>query len=126
MHGPRKCFDRLPREILVPIAIIAGFPISIIRTYAVFLDQITIYHDYALGICKPRNKPVSIPQGGPFLVRFLALPIAPWTVLMRVQGAIPRALADDLTTTTVGDNVMVSTVATLASTFEYLTPCEAR
>ena len=53
-------------------------------------------------------------------MRSLAFFSAPWTVLMRVHGAIPRALADDLTTLTVGDSAMVSTVAALPNAFEYL------
>ena len=39
---------------------------------------------------------------------------------MQVQGAIPRALADDLTTISIGENAMPSTTAALYATFEYL------
>ena len=53
-------------------------------------------------------------------MRFLALTIAPWTQLMRVQGAIPRALADDLTTVSIGHGACQSNNAALLTTYEYL------
>ena len=93
-----KCFDRILREVIIPIAIRAGFPISIIITYLAYIENITIYHDHARGLGKPRKHQLPIPQGCPFSMRPLALIIAPRTKIMQVQGAIPRALADDLTT----------------------------
>ena len=115
-----ECFDRILREITIPAAVVAGFPINILKTYMAFLNTITIYHDYALGLGKPRNRHVSIPQGCPFSMRFLALIIAPWTVLMRVQGTIPRALADDVATISVGHDACETTTAALYATYEYL------
>ena len=45
-----KCFDRILREIIIPAAVMAGFPINILKTYIAFLNTITIYNDYALGL----------------------------------------------------------------------------
>ena len=45
-----KCFDRILREVITPAAVMAGFPIKILKTYMAFLNAITIYHDYALGL----------------------------------------------------------------------------
>ena len=39
---------------------------------------------------------------------------------MRVQGTIPRALADDLTTISIGDDACETTIAALYATYEYL------
>ena len=58
-----KCFDRIFKEITIPAALFAGFPVTILKIYVAFLNTITIYHDYALGPGRPRNRPVSIPQG---------------------------------------------------------------
>ena len=115
-----KCFDRILREIIIPAGVMAGLPIKILKTYMAFLRTITIYHDYALGRGKPRNRPASIPQGCPYSMRFLALIIAPLTVPMRVQGTIPRAPADDLTTIPIGHDACETTTAALYATYEYL------
>ena len=50
-----KCFDRIVKEVIIPIALVAGFPVNIMHAYIAFTDNITIYQDYALGIVKPRN-----------------------------------------------------------------------
>ena len=115
-----QCFDRILREVIIPIAIRAGFPTGILVTYLAYIENITIYHDYALGLGKPRKRPASIPQGCPLSMRSLALIIAPWTKLMQVHGAISRALADDLTTISTGENAVPSTTAALYATYEYL------
>ena len=51
---------------------------------------------------------------------FLALIIAPWTKDMQAHGAIPRALADDLTTISIGKEAIDSTIAAPRGTFGYL------
>ena len=116
----KKSFDTLPREIIIPVALTAGFPIKILEAYIAFIDQITSYPDYALGLGKPMDRPAPIPQGCHFSMTFLVPPIAPWAVLMLVQEAIPRARADDLTTITICENAMVSTVAVLRGACEFL------
>ena len=85
-----------------------------------FLTAITIYHDYSLGPGRPRNRPISIPQGCPYSLRFLAFIIAPWTVLMGVQVTNPRALSDDLTTVSTGHDACETTIAALVATYEFL------
>ena len=90
------------------------------QSYIAFIDNITIYHDYALGLGRPRQRPISIPQGCPFSMRFLALMIAPWIKVMEVQGSIPRALADDLATFATEPQSTQITTASMHATFEYL------
>ena len=53
-------------------------------------------------------------------MRFLGPPIAAWIILMRVQNTIPRALADDPTTISIGTDALETTTAALLATYGFL------
>ena len=114
-----KCFDRAQKEIIIPIALIACFPTNIMHAHRSYIANITIYHGYAVGLSKPRGRPLSIPHGCHFSMMFLVLIMSPWTKLMRVQGAIPRALASDLTTISGGEDACNSKIAALLSSYAF-------
>ena len=92
-----QCFDRIMRELVVPLALFAGMPIDILVTYIRFLEGLRIYNAYATGLGTPRQRAICIPQGCPFSMRILAIITRPWIMLVRQSGVIPRIIADDLT-----------------------------
>ena len=114
-----KCFGGIRKETTTPIAIIAGFQIKILQAYmhsSTSLPSTTTMR-WAYG---GQGECQSPSRKGPFSLRPLALIIAPWSQLMRIQGAIPRALVDDLTTIASGDNACNINISALLSTFEYI------
>ena len=90
-----KCFDQLPRDLVIAIAVRAGFPSKVARAYLFFHDNLSVRNKMAQGYGEAHHKEVGIPQGCPFSMVFLALILRPWILLQRAMGTIPRTMADD-------------------------------
>lgn len=96
MSDPAQAFDRILGELLIPLALAAGFPPALAQAYVRYVAHLRIYNHYGTGLGRPMRRRASIPQGCPYSMRFLAILIRPWLVISRVAGAVPRSLADDL------------------------------
>ena len=92
-----QAFDRLLPQIIVPVAIRAGFPRKLLMAWLRYVQHLQVTTAYVMGFGKTRRRTVSIPQGCPHSMRMLGLVVAPWCRMIRANGMIPRALADDLT-----------------------------
>ena len=60
------------------------------------MNNLIIHNQYALGLGRARSRYTSLPQGCPFSMTFLALMMVPWHQQIKLYGAIPRSLVDDL------------------------------
>ena len=79
-----------------------------------------IHNQYALGLGRARNRYTSLPQGCPFSMRFLALMMVPWHQQIKIYGAIPRSLADDLLHYAKGPNSTHVSAQAFLFTNEYI------
>ncbi len=89
-----KCFDQLSRELLQEVLHAAGAPPQIIRAYMNFHDNLIVHNSLAQGLGAGYFKPMSIPQGCPFSMCFIALLARPWILQMRnstCEGKVSRA-----------------------------------
>ena len=116
-----KCFDRIIREIVIPLAIRYGLPKSVANTYLAYMNKKHIHNVYAMGLGTPKKRTSSLPQGCSFSMRFLALVLTPWSAALKAAGAIPRAYADDLTIFVQGRLALIKLKRSLLYTNEYIT-----
>ena len=116
-----KCFDRIIREIVVPLAIKYGLPKDMANTYLAYINNINIHNVYAIGLGKPGRIVSSLSQGCSFFMRFLALVLTPWTAALRAAEVIPRAYADDLTIFVHGRRSLAKVIQASLHTNEYIT-----
>ena len=68
------------------------------------------------GLGRAFTRRCAIPQGCPIAQMAVALLTRSWTVLVRKAGAIPRALADDLSLISTGETVTAAVMKVHAAT----------
>jgi hypothetical protein len=98
-----KCFDQIVRPFVYKLLDLSGLPKPIIKAYKAFLENVSFYNAVTGGLGEPHSKRCSIPQGCPWSMTIVALIMRAWILQMRVLGALPRVLADDLTVKAYGD-----------------------
>ena len=98
-----KCFDQISLILLGLMLTHGGFPPQLWHAYYAFHSNV-VYHNSVAGMLgRPHRHPMSIPQGCPFSMTFIAFMLVPWARSMLSVGCIPRALADDILITAKGD-----------------------
>ena len=115
-----KCFDRVLREIIIPIAIKGSFPIKVATAYLVFNNNLRIHNQYLLGLGKTRQRNSTLLQGCPFSMNLLSMMMTPWCKQVEAHGGIPRVLADDLCTFYTGNDSTIEAFNGFLRTNEYL------
>ena len=87
-----KCYDALIRLIPYYVAAIAGFPMSLLHTYAAYLEGLWYFNKLAAGQGAPSRRRRSIPQGCVWSNDMLALVTLPLCRKLDTGVCIPRVL----------------------------------
>ena len=121
-----KAFDQVQRPLLLTLLMYAGVPTNIIGPYWRCIGALKYRNMVAGGLGEPYTGECSIPQGDAFNMAFISLMLTPWARRMRVMGAIPRLMADDMQIITHGENVLARHVDATDLTHNYLHMMGAR
>ena len=116
-----QAFDRLLREVTIPIDIRAGFPLQLLRAWSNYVEHLRVTAAYTMGLGATVQRVISIPQGCPFSMRFLGMVVAPWCRATRTAYTIPRVLADDMAALCIGQDAAKRAVEAALETFNYAT-----
>eukprot|EP00973_Karenia_brevis_P068646 9545019-Karenia_brevis.AAC.1 len=81
----------------------SGIPSRVLVPYMNYHENSIAYFVFSGAFGKGHRFPCGIPQGCPLSMVFIALMMRPWTLQMREMHATPRALADDVLLTAIGD-----------------------
>eukprot|EP00969_Alexandrium_andersonii_P034435 1506711-Alexandrium_andersonii.AAC.1 len=78
--------------------LVAGWPQPAVAAYASYMEQLTVYSTFALGIGEGKKRALSIPQGCVISMTVLALLDTAWINMVRdaYTTAVPVCLADDM------------------------------
>ena len=97
-----KCFDQMSRELVWTCGIILGAPAPIMSAWYRVMSSLRMYNVLAASVGEVYTRPMSIPQGCPLSMVFLAMVVRPMIELVKSAGGRPRSLADDLTVAAFG------------------------
>ena len=115
-----KACDRLDREVVVAVALRAGLPAKIGVAYLSFMQKLRYSNTLAVGLGADHVRDLSIPQGCPFSMAFLACVLLPWCRAMRACSVVPRVLADDLRIFAAGPDHTTLVTCALRRTFVFI------
>ena len=96
VSGLAQAFDRVLRQLRLPVALAAGSPARLAQAYVRYLAHLKIYNQYGTGLGRPMKRSISIPQGCPLSMRMLAILVRPWLSLSKAMQVVLRSLADDV------------------------------
>ena len=118
-----KCYDLLARPLCYVLGHVAGMATKFLGAYLRFQEGLRYAVKFAPGMGVFRGHRRGLPQRCALTQVFLALMIIPWYRKLRLLGARPRALADDLHFSDGGETHAAKAAAALDLTAQFVDAC---